>query len=205
MSTYSDSLNYLMTTKRIETLVDGIFAIAMTLLVLSIGVPEISKSLTEAAFQQQLGILWPKLVSYALSFWILSIFWRMNHQQFYFIKRSTPTLININVFWLLLIALVPFSTELIGEYSNYFTASLIFQLNLFFAGVFYYLNWHYASSKGLIDKNLDQKTVNFIKRNNLIFPVLSLLAMVLAYYVLAWSSLIYLATPILKKILQKRG
>ncbi|MDD1763938.1 MAG: DUF1211 domain-containing protein, partial [Methanobacteriaceae archaeon] len=89
MSTYSDSLNYLMTTKRIETLVDGIFAIAMTLLVLSIGVPEISKSLTETAFQQQLGILWPKLVSYALSFWILSIFWRMNHQQFYFIKRST--------------------------------------------------------------------------------------------------------------------
>jgi TMEM175 potassium channel family protein len=129
----------------------------------------------------------------------------MNHQQFYFIKRSNPTLININVFWLLFIALVPFSTELIGEYGNYFTASLIFQLNLFFAGVFYYLNWHYASSKGLIDKNLDQKTVNFIKRNNLIFPVLSLLAMVLAYYVLAWSSLIYLSTPILKKILQKRG
>ncbi|MDP3065190.1 MAG: TMEM175 family protein [Methanobacteriaceae archaeon] len=60
-------------------------------------------------------------MSYALSFWILASFWRVNHQQFYFIKRSNPTLISINIFWLLFIDMVPFSTEIIGEFGSYFS------------------------------------------------------------------------------------
>lgn len=205
MSKKFDSINLWMTTSRIETLVDGIFAIAMTLLVLSIGVPDISTSLSESAFQQQLWVLWPKLMCYALSFWILAGFWRNNHQQFYFIKRSDPTLITINIFWLLCIALMPFSTEIIAEYGgSYFTANIIFQLNLFLAGFIYILNWQYAVRKGLVDENIDGKTLKLMNVSNLSLPVLSLLALGLSYYVLAWSSLVYLAHPILKKIIEKR-
>jgi len=204
MSNRSSYLNLWMTTSRIETLVDGIFAIAMTLLVLSIGVLDISSTLSEPALQQQLWALWPKVLSYALAFWILAGFWRVNHQQFYFIKRSNPGLITINIFWLLFIALVPFSTEILGEYGNYFTANLIFQLNLFFAGVLYYLNWHYAMWKGLVDENLDENTRKYMKRINLILPALSLLALGLSYYVYAWGNLIYIANPALKKIIEMK-
>ncbi|HMK53409.1 MAG TPA: TMEM175 family protein [Methanobacteriaceae archaeon] len=198
-----DSIYNWMTTSRIETLVDGIFAIAMTLLVLSIAVPDISRVASESALQQQLWLLWPKILSYVLSFWILSMFWRVNHQQFYFIKRTNPALITINVCWLLFIVLVPFSTDLIGDYPNYFTANLIFQLNLFFAGILYYVNWFYAVRKGLLDEKMDKTTIQLMSRNNLIFPILSIIALGLAYYVDAWSSLVYLASPLLKKIMEK--
>ncbi len=204
MSKQFDSLNLWMTTSRIETLVDGVFAIAMTLLVLNIGVPDISFSLSETAFQQQLWVLWPKLMCYALSFWILAGFWRNNHQQFYFIKRSDPTLITINVFWLLCIALMPFSTEMIAEYGgSYFTANLIFQLNLFFAGFIYIFNWQYAVSKGLVG-DIDEKTIKFMRISNLFLPILSVLALGLSYYVLAWSNLVYLLHPVLKKIVENK-
>lgn len=202
MTSYSDSINNWVTTSRIETLVDGIFAIAMTLLVLSIGVPDVSSVLNEAALQQQLWDLWPKLLSYALSFWILAGFWRVNHQQFFFIKRSNTTLITINVFWLLFIAMVPFSTEIIGEFGNYFTASIIFQLNLFFAGVLYCVNWIYAVRKGLVDEDLDESSTKLITRTTMIFPVLAIVALGLSYYFFAWANLIYLANPLIKKLIQ---
>ncbi len=205
MSKKPDSINLWMTTSRIETLVDGIFAIAMTLLVLSIGVPDIANNLSEAAFQQQLWVLWPKLMCYALSFWILSGFWRNNHQQFQFIKRSDPTLITINVFWLLFIALVPFSTEIISEYGGtYFTANIIFQLNLLFAGILYYLNWHYSVWKGLVDENLNENTLKLMRDINLLLPLCSVLALGLSFYFFAWSSLVYLLSPFLKKVLEKK-
>jgi uncharacterized membrane protein len=205
MSKSFDSINLWMTTSRIETLVDGIFAIAMTLLVLSIGVPDISRGLTEAAFQQQLWILWPKIMCYVLSFWILAGFWRNNHQQFYFIKRSNPTLITINVFWLLLIALMPFSTEIISEYGgSYITANIIFQVNLLLAGIIYYFNWHYSVWKGLTADNMDEDIVKMMKAINLILPICSVMALGLSLYVYAWSNLIYLASPIFKRMIERK-
>jgi uncharacterized membrane protein len=205
MSEKSGSINLWMTTSRIETLVDGIFAIAMTLLVLSIGVPNIPLNLTETAFQQQLKLLWPQIMCYGLSFWILAGFWRNNHQQFQFINRSNPTLITINVFWLLFIALMPFSTEIIAKYGGtYFTANIIFQLNLLFAGILYYINWKYAVWKGLVDENLSKNTIKLMNAINYILPICSILALGLSFYFFAWSNLIYLAGPIFKKILEKK-
>jgi len=205
MSKNPDSINLWMTTSRIETLVDGIFAIAMTLLVLSIGVPDIAYNLSETAFQQQLWVLWPKLMCYALSFWILAGFWRNNHQQFQFIKRSDSSLITINIFWLLFIALVPFSTEIISEYGGtYITANIIFQLNLLFAGILYYLNWYYSVWKGLVDENLNENTLKLMRDINLILPLCSVLALGLSFYFYAWGSLVYLISPFLKKILEKK-
>jgi len=183
--------------KRIETLVDGIFAISMTLLVLSIGVPTISRSAPESVFQQQILSLVPKIAIYALSFWILSNFWRVNHQQFYFIKGINRTIITINIFWLLFVALLPFSTSLIGNYGHYITASVIFNINMFFIGFLYSINWYYASEKGFADEKLDKKFIRFLRRSNLILPVLSLFAIGLSFYVNSLSATIYILAPIL--------
>ena len=70
------------TTKRIETLVDGIFAIAMTLLVLNIDVPQLMSPVSDATMQGVLVGLWPKLFAYALSFALLAIFWRITINSF---------------------------------------------------------------------------------------------------------------------------
>lgn len=196
----SDYVNLWLTTSRLETLVDGIFAIAMTLLVLNLAVPAGLSYLSEAAFQLQLAELIPDLYIYALSFWLLSAFWRINHQQFYFIERSNPTMVRINMIWLMFVALMPFSTNLMVNYSDFYTSNIIFQLNLFFIGFFYIINWHYASRTNLLHKEVDKKTLRYFRRTNLVLPILSLIAMVLSFFIYSWSSLIYLIIPVLKKI-----
>ena len=203
MAKNSDYLEVWMTTKRIETLVDGIFAIAMTLLVLTIGAPENLGSLSEAAFQQRLDTFAPKIFIYALSFFLLSAFWRVNHQQFYYIKKINPTLISINTIWLMFVALVPFSTLLMGKYSHFYTSNVIFQLNLFFVGFLYYLNWYYATENNLVDENLDPKIIKDFRQANLLLPVLSLIAIGLSFFVYSWSNLVYFVVPLFKRFYNK--
>jgi uncharacterized membrane protein len=94
---------------RVETLTDGIFAVAMTLLVLNINVPEISShstSIVETELAKRLFDLWPKVLSYGISFVILAIYWRAHHIQFHYIKHTDGVLI----------CLLPFSTSPIGQY-----------------------------------------------------------------------------------------
>jgi uncharacterized membrane protein len=202
----SDDADYLdswMSTRRIETLVDGIFAISMTLLVLSIGIPTISGSVPEAAFQQQITTLAPKIGIYALSFWILSNFWRVNHQQFYFIKKINRTLITINIFWLLFVALLPFSTSLIGNYGHYYTSNLIFNSNMLFIGLLYSINWYYATAKNFVDEKLDKKTIKTLRKTNLILPLLSVIAIGLSFFIYSSAAWIYVLTPFLVRITHK--
>ena len=121
-------------TKRIETLVDGIFAIAMTLLVLNLNIPQLVYPVPDATMQTILIGLGPKLFTYALSFVLLAIFWRVNHSQFYHIKRVNTSLLWITIIWLLFVALVPFSTSLTGEYGYLTSAQVFFGLNLLIIG-----------------------------------------------------------------------
>jgi len=110
----ADSERYL-PTKRLETLVDGIFAIAMTLLVLGLAVPHINGPLSNMVVQNSFYSLLPNLFSFVLSFILLALFWNIHHRIFTQIKFINSTLLWINVVWLLFIVLVPFSASAIGE------------------------------------------------------------------------------------------
>jgi uncharacterized membrane protein len=104
---------------RIETLTDGIFAVAMTLLVLNISVPQISShsaDIVGTELLKRLFDLWPKILSYAISFLILAIYWSGHHRQFHYIKHSDRVLVWINIMFLMFISILPFSTSLLGEY-----------------------------------------------------------------------------------------
>ena len=80
---------------RIEALTDGIFAVVMTILVLDISVPQISSHSTVAGTEllKKLFDLWPKILSFAISFIILAIYWMAHHRQFHYIKHSNRALI----------------------------------------------------------------------------------------------------------------
>lgn len=162
--------------KRIETLVDGIFAIAMTLLVLNLDVPQFVYSVADVTVQNILIGLGPKLFTYALSFILLAIFWKVNHNQFYYIKRVSSPLLWLTVIWLLFVALVPFSTSLTGEYGYLTSAQVFFDLNMFFIGALPALIWYYASENDLIGNELTSKEIRHGRRSNLALPIVSLLA-----------------------------
>lgn len=189
-------------TKRIETLVDGIFAIAMTLLVLNLDVPQLVYPLPDATMQNILIGLGPKLFTYALSFILLAIFWRVNHSQFYHIKRANTTLLWITIMWLLFVGLVPFSTSLTGDYGYLTSAQVFFSINLFFIGSLSALIWYYATERNLIGDKLSFKEIMNIRRLNLVLPVISLLAIGIAFINPSWSGLSYALIPIILRIIE---
>lgn len=189
-----------MTTKRIETLVDGIFAIAMTLLVLSLNVPQIPYPANNAVILKSLLGMSQQFFIYIMSFILLATFWRINHSQFYIIKKTDQTLLWINVIWLLLVALVPFSTNLVGDYGYLMVPMIFFDLNLFLIGVMFNLNWYYANKKGFIDEKVDPVIIKSRQKINLALPILALIAIGMTFISPEWSSVVYLSIFFIKRV-----
>ena len=102
-----------LSTHRIEAFSDGVFAIAITLLVLNLQVPEIA---TVSELASKLGALWPKLVSYVLSFMVVGIYWVAHHNTFHYIKRSDRNLLWLNILMMLFVVFIPFPAALLGQY-----------------------------------------------------------------------------------------
>ncbi len=190
------------TTGRIETLVDGIFAIALTLLVLNLSIPQLTNSMSNIAVEDYLLGLIPNLFTYALSFVILAIFWRINHQQFYRIKRADSLLLWITIIWLLFVALVPFSTSLMGGYGETQAANIFFNVNLLLIGTFSGLIWYYATRKGFVDKKLAHEKILEINKLSLILPIVAIIAIGMTFVTSSWSTLTYMSIPIVKWIMR---
>ena len=183
-----------MDTSRLETLVDGIFAIAMTLLVLGLAVPQINAPLSNMVVQTALYNLLPNFISLVISFILLAIFWKIHHRIFKQIKMMNGTLLWINVIWLLFIVLVPFSASLTGDYGQFPISNVIFNVNMLGIASLLYLNWHYATRSNFIHEKVNDAQITFTKRINLSFVILALLAIFLSFIIPQWSSIVYLVT-----------
>ena len=143
-------------TNRLETLTDGIFAIAMTLLVfgLSISDPDRTPLLTK------LGHLLPNVLSVIVSFVILGVVWVATHSQFQYIRRADHALIWLNLSFLLCVTLVPFSAGVLGRYAPQPIAVILYGSNLLVCLLFHYGMWWHATRGGhLVDSNLDPRIV----------------------------------------------
>ncbi len=195
----SDATESGVTTHRIEALTDGIFAIAMTLLVLTLDIPEAKTELIQTVELHRMLIgQMHKFFNYALSFLLLAIFWVKHHQQFHFIKRTNRKHLWINIVTLMFIALIPFSTSLIGDYNDDRVAEFFFASNLFIIGMLFLWNWVYAT-KGhrLVDRSLDPQRIALWKKRGAVIPLVSLLAMVLSLTNPQFTFYAYLLIPII--------
>jgi uncharacterized membrane protein len=189
--------SFAMTTRRIEALTDGIFAIAMTLLVLTLTLPDMTQS--RLGLSQLLAEQWPKFFNYALSFVLLAIFWIVHHQQFHVIRRTDRNHIWINIGILMFVALMPFSTDVVGDYSHQTLAELLFGANLMILGLLFLLNWWYAcSNHRLIDRDLDRETIITGMRRSSITPVVAAASMVLSIFLPRWALYMYLLIPLIQ-------
>ena len=131
---------------RLESLTDGIFAIAMTLLVLNLRIPKISHDLiASGALLDTLLGLWPKFLTYVTSFLVLSLYWIAHHGYSHFVKRTDRWYLWINLLFLMFIVLIPFSTDLLGDYHSEKAAVMIYGGNLVAMGLALYLQWSYAT------------------------------------------------------------
>ena len=100
---------------RIEALTDGIFAIAITLMVFDIKVPAVTQ-MNQLNLRHELIQLWPRFLAYVISFVMLGVYWVGHHNQYHYIRRTDRPFLWINIFFLMGISLIPFSTGLLGQF-----------------------------------------------------------------------------------------
>lgn len=136
--------------ERLGSLSDGVFAFAMTLLVLDLRTPVLETVHSERDLQMALAALAPNLLTYLLSFMTLGIFWVGQHTQLSKLKHSERGLTWIHLAFLLMVTFVPFSTKLLAAFITYRTALLVYWLNVVGLGATLYWSWQRAFRAGLI-------------------------------------------------------
>lgn len=198
MSQYPEGL--LIPTRRLETLTDGLFAIAMTILVVTIQIP-IGPIHTADLFVQTTSEIIPKFAVYFLSFLLLAVFW-VDHHMFYLVKKSNFTLTWLNIFWLMFIALLPLSTSIIAQFPEYQLAQLIFDFNLLFIGLFFYIIWSYSLDRGLISEKV-KPYYPYIKRSLLFMPIVISVTILFTFINPKWSMVILFMIPIFSLVGRK--
>ena len=135
---------------RLAALGDGIFAVAMTLLVLDLHIPAAAQVHGERELLVALGALGPQWVAYGMSFLTLGIFWAGQQTQLNHLEEGTRDLTWIHLGFLFTITLLPLSTRLLAEFITYRGALLIYWLNILAPGLMLYWSWKYATRAGLI-------------------------------------------------------
>ncbi len=182
-----------LTTARIETLGDGVFAIAMTLLILEIRVPIVPQGSASAELPGALFALWPKLLCYVISFITLGVYWVAHHLHFYTVRRADRMLLWINILFLLTIGFVPFTTALIGAYVQEQLPVVLYGANMVFASLALQWHWWYAThNHRLVRADLDPDLVRSVTQVILMGPVVYLIAMALSYVSTSISIAMYL-------------
>ncbi|VVB68634.1 Uncharacterised protein [uncultured archaeon] len=187
-------------TSRLEDLADGIFGFAMTLLVLGIDVPQnIPKNQADQALLQHLIGLVPQFLIYALAFFTLGSLWYSHQLHFRHIKKVDARLIWSNILGFMFIALLPFTTNLAGDFGDHQMGILPFEVNLLLLGLVFYSEWSYISSHPhLLHEELDPLTLARGKEKNAITVVLALACIALSFFIPSWSAIPLAASPFIK-------
>jgi len=179
---------------RLLTLADGIFAIAMTLLVLDLRLPETPG----VDLATRLGSLIPRFGTFVVSFVVLGVFWFAHHQTFHFVVRVNRTLVWLSVLFFMGVALIPFVASVLGANYNDPIALTLYGGVIGLLTVLGYVVWWYLTGeRGLVVGGLDPDLVRKVSQWIAVGPSIALVAIVLAFVNPLISLLIYLVLPVL--------
>jgi TMEM175 potassium channel family protein len=177
-------------TGRIEAFSDGVFAVAITLLVLTIKIPGIDVSPSHLPNDTQLWAVllneWPMLAAYATSFATIGVMWLNHHRLYTHIKRTNTVLLLLNLLLLLIIVFIPVPTALVAEYlvrPDQHAAALLYSGTGVILAICFNLLWRYAAYHNrLLAENADTRVVNAINKQYWFGPLVYLLAFILALF-----------------------
>jgi uncharacterized membrane protein len=168
---------------RIVNLSDGVFAIAITLLVLDIRAPDIPKNLVSSRLPTALLSLWPDYLGYILSFVGISAFWLIHHSIFRPIRSYDRTLLYLNFLFLMVVAFVPFPTSLLGDYGDHKLPVAIYAATLAVGRLLLTaIHWYSTRNNQLLDEPQDPATVRFFLRRGLTIPAIFLLSIAISFF-----------------------
>ena len=173
--------------ERLAALSDGVFAVAMTLLVLDLRVPATEAIHSEHELWRALVALSPRLVMYMMTFLTLGIFWVGQQTQLNHLARSDRSLSWIHIMFLFAVTLTPFSTMLLAEFPAYRLALIVYWLNILLLGTTLYFSWICAMDKSLVKHDLPSEVPIAIKRRILIGQALYAFGALLCVFNTYWS------------------
>jgi uncharacterized membrane protein len=116
--------------QRVEALSDGIYAIALTLLVLELKLPSLGDAATNADVLHALRELMPKVLTWCLSFWVMAVLWLSQVRVYHLVHSLSRTMVRLELAQLACVSLMPFSTALIGEHGNLPVAAVVYAGNM---------------------------------------------------------------------------
>ncbi len=168
---------------RLETLSDGIFAVAMTLLVLDIKVPHLPSHTTSAQLFAALFELWPKVGAFIISFFFLAKTWDVHRLILHSLERVDYTFSVANVLLLLFACGLPFSTSLVAEFPHTGIAAGIYLGNMIALPSLNYLMWHHAT-RGcrLVSKDINPAVVEWFSKNHRLVIAVYSVGFPIAYF-----------------------
>jgi len=162
-------------TTRVEAFSDGVFAIAMTLLILEIRTPEHAGPRELA---RELIELWPSYLAFATSFFTIGVMWMNHHRLFNLIGKSDQGLLASNLLLLFAITFVPFPTALLARFLDHADArfaAVFYNASFFLCAIGFRILWRHASTnRRLIDEAADQTSVDAITRQYRFGPLIYL-------------------------------
>jgi uncharacterized membrane protein len=150
--------------ERLAALSDGVFAVAMTLLVLDLHAPAAEAIRSEQGLWNALQAIGPRLLMFAMSFLTLGIFWVGQQTQLNHLERSERSLSWIHLVFLFGVSLTPFSTSLLAEFLGYRIALLAYWGNILLLGATLFFSWVCATGNRLVKDDLPPATVQAIRR-----------------------------------------
>jgi TMEM175 potassium channel family protein len=160
-----------------------VFAIAITLLIIEIGVPHAERA---ESLSEKLLHLWPFYLGYAISFLVIGTVWANHHNRFRLITRSDHVLLFLNIVFLMCVAFIPFPTALLAEYIRdevyRTTAVAVYSGTLAVTAVFFTVLWLYAAvDYRLVERAVDPLLLRAMTRRYVFGMVLYILAFALAF------------------------
>lgn len=154
--------------QRLAALSDGIFAVAMTLLVLDLHLPAVAQVHSERDFRVALAALGSQWIAYGMSFITLGIFWVAQQTQLNHIEEGSRDLTWIHLGFLFAITFMPFSTRMLTAFITYRGELVIYWLNIFVPGAMLYWSWAHATRHGLVREDTPEEVRKSICRRILI-------------------------------------
>ncbi|MEZ0326385.1 MAG: TMEM175 family protein [Fimbriimonas sp.] len=176
---------------RLETLTDGIFAIAMTVLVLTLKPPDLPDSATNQQVMDTLAKMVPNFIAFVASFFTLGMFWATHHAAFRYLTRTDRVIVWLNMSFLLMVSIVPFTTGLYAGDVDNTIVNTVFGANLILMGLLNYAMWAHARARGYVYKEISEEARHFSTRRILTAPAIAAIAMVASMIQPRFAEVIY--------------
>lgn len=188
---------------------DAVFAIAITLMVIEIKIPEIDKSIvSDTLLGKELAHLIPRFAGFLISFVIVGLYWTVHHKIFAYADNYNNKLLWLNLFFLMSIALMPFSSGFYGEYApriNLLYPYGFYCFNICLTGLLNFLLWRYISSpkSGISEQVISPARRSYASFRSLVVPLAFLNSFLVSLFNPVIAHYMPLLIPAMMKIAAK--